>query len=163
MFGIGAQELAIILVVALLVFGPKRLPELARTLGRGLAEFRRASSDLRQTINFELEADEKDPRSGPKSTARAAEHAPGVPPGVPGDEPADQPDGSEPDGSQSDSSQPQSSQPDSSQPDSSRRELVKSDEAAESEATAKPEKAAEEGTWDEERSAAKREKEPASG
>ncbi len=53
MFGIGAQELIIILVVALVVFGPKRLPELARSLGRGLAEFRRASSDLRQTLNQE--------------------------------------------------------------------------------------------------------------
>ena len=50
MFGIGVQELAIILVVALLVFGPKRLPELARMLGRGMGEFRRASSDLRQSL-----------------------------------------------------------------------------------------------------------------
>jgi TatA/E family protein of Tat protein translocase len=49
-FGIGATELVIIMVVALLVFGPKRLPELARSLGRGMAEFRRASSDLRQTL-----------------------------------------------------------------------------------------------------------------
>ena len=38
------------MVVALLVFGPKRLPELARSLGRGMAEFRRASTDLRQTL-----------------------------------------------------------------------------------------------------------------
>ncbi|MFP6655151.1 MAG: twin-arginine translocase TatA/TatE family subunit [Myxococcota bacterium] len=50
MFGIGPMELMAILVVALLVFGPKRIPELARTLGRGLAEFRRASSDLRQSL-----------------------------------------------------------------------------------------------------------------
>lgn len=50
MFGIGIQELGLILVVALLVFGPKRLPELARTLGRGMAEFRRASTDLRQSL-----------------------------------------------------------------------------------------------------------------
>jgi sec-independent protein translocase protein TatB len=49
-FGIGATELVIIMVVALLVSGPKRLPELARSLGRGMAEFRRASSDLRQTL-----------------------------------------------------------------------------------------------------------------
>ncbi|MAG30770.1 MAG: twin-arginine translocase subunit TatB [Deltaproteobacteria bacterium] len=50
MFGIGPMELMLILVVALLVFGPKRVPELARTLGRGLGEFRRASNDLRQSL-----------------------------------------------------------------------------------------------------------------
>jgi Tat protein translocase TatB subunit len=47
-FGIGMTELMVIFVVGLLVLGPKRLPELARSLGRGLAEFRRASTDLRQ-------------------------------------------------------------------------------------------------------------------
>ncbi len=44
MFGIGMTELLVILVLALLVLGPKRLPEMARSLGRGLAEFRRAST-----------------------------------------------------------------------------------------------------------------------
>ena len=53
MFGIGVTELGIILVVALLVFGPKRLPELARTLGRGMGEFRRASSELRQSLSLD--------------------------------------------------------------------------------------------------------------
>jgi Tat protein translocase TatB subunit len=48
MFGIGMTELLVILVIGLLVLGPKRLPELARSLGRGLAEFRRASTDMRR-------------------------------------------------------------------------------------------------------------------
>ncbi len=47
MFGIGMTELMVIFVIGLLVLGPKRLPELARSLGRTLAEFRRASTDLR--------------------------------------------------------------------------------------------------------------------
>lgn len=50
MFGIGMPELLIIMAVALLVLGPKRLPEIARSLGRGIAEFRRASTDLRNTL-----------------------------------------------------------------------------------------------------------------
>ena len=57
-------ELLVILVVALLVLGPKRLPEVARSLGRGLAEFRRASSELRQSLTAppdEKPAEEKRP------------------------------------------------------------------------------------------------------
>lgn len=50
MFGIGLPELLVVAVVALLVLGPARLPELARSLGKGLAEFRRASSDLRSSL-----------------------------------------------------------------------------------------------------------------
>ena len=48
MFGIGMTELLVIFVIGLLVLGPKRLPELARSLGKGLAEFRRASTDMRR-------------------------------------------------------------------------------------------------------------------
>jgi TatA/E family protein of Tat protein translocase len=68
MFGIGATELVVILVIALLVFGPSKLPELARSLGRGVAEFRRASHDLRQSL---MEAAEPDPKPPHAQTARA--------------------------------------------------------------------------------------------
>jgi sec-independent protein translocase protein TatA len=49
-FNVGPTELIVILIIALIVFGPKRLPEIGRTLGRSLQEFRRASNDLRQEL-----------------------------------------------------------------------------------------------------------------
>jgi TatA/E family protein of Tat protein translocase len=52
MFGIGMPELLLILAVALVVLGPKKLPELARSLGRGLAEFKKTTSDLKQNIDL---------------------------------------------------------------------------------------------------------------
>jgi len=55
MGNIGMPELIVIFVVALLVFGPKRLPELGRSLGRGISEFRRASTDLRSSIEREIQ------------------------------------------------------------------------------------------------------------
>lgn len=58
MFGIGMPEMLMILAVALIVFGPKRLPELAKSLGRALGEFRRATSDLKQSIETDTGLDE---------------------------------------------------------------------------------------------------------
>ena len=69
MFGLGFTEILVILVVALLVFGPDRLPELARNLGRGLAEFRRASLDLRRSV---MEAAEPPRTPDPKPAALPA-------------------------------------------------------------------------------------------
>ena len=57
---IGFPELIVIFLVALLVFGPKRLPDLGRSLGRGLSEFRRASNDLRGSIEREIETLDKE-------------------------------------------------------------------------------------------------------
>lgn len=59
MFGsIGFPELVMIFIVALLLFGPKQLPNLGRTLGRALAEFKRASNDLQRTLEEEVRAEE---------------------------------------------------------------------------------------------------------
>ena len=67
MFGIGPTELIVILVIALLVLGPKRLPELASGLGKGLAEFRRATSD----INAELDEARRSVEEPARDAARA--------------------------------------------------------------------------------------------
>jgi sec-independent protein translocase protein TatA len=65
MFGsIGTEELILIFIVALLVFGPKRLPEIGRTVGKALREFKRTSEEIKGRIESEIEASEL------KSTAR---------------------------------------------------------------------------------------------
>jgi TatA/E family protein of Tat protein translocase len=61
MFDIGLQELVLIFVIALLVFGPKNLPQLGRSLGRAMREFRRASDEFRSTIETNLQMNEPDP------------------------------------------------------------------------------------------------------
>jgi sec-independent protein translocase protein TatB len=58
MFGIGTTEIVVILVVALLVLGPKKLPEIAKSLGKTLGEFRRVTTDVKRTI--EMEADQEE-------------------------------------------------------------------------------------------------------
>ena len=62
MFGsIGGPELLVIFAIALLIFGPKKLSELGRTLGKGVAEFRKAATDLRDTLDTEVARSESAP------------------------------------------------------------------------------------------------------
>jgi len=74
---IGVSELLFILLLALLLFGPRKLPELGRSLGRGLAEFRRASSELRATIENEVRSLEQQTQldtSQPDDQAKASSY-----------------------------------------------------------------------------------------
>ena len=65
MFDIGLQEMLVIGVLALLVFGPSKLPELGRMFGRAMREFRRASDEFRSTVETNLHISEPDPLSSP--------------------------------------------------------------------------------------------------
>ncbi len=75
------SEILVILALALIVIGPKKLPDLARALGRGLAEFRRATDDLQRSIYKEVHTP-PDPREFQKDLEKArAQTRPGPPPG----------------------------------------------------------------------------------
>ena len=74
MFGsIGMPELIIIFVIALIIFGPRKLPELGRSLGKSIGEFKRASNDLRSTLEEEIKVEDSRPpqTSGTESAASA--------------------------------------------------------------------------------------------
>ena len=83
MFGsIGMPELIIILVIALIIFGPRKLPELGRSLGKSIGEFKRASNELRSTLEEEIRIEEQRERATPAAatTAPAATPAAATPP-----------------------------------------------------------------------------------
>lgn len=99
MFGIGMTEMIVIAVIALVVLGPKRLPELARTLGRTLGEFRRSATDLRREFADVMDETRIEPpprlpaKPDPEPTPNAAAAPPGDPP------PESNTGGAKPDGS----------------------------------------------------------------
>ena len=81
---IGMPELIIILVIALIIFGPRKLPELGRSLGKSIGEFKRASNELRSTLEEEIRVEEQ--RDGTKDAAAATPPSATPPPPTPPDE-----------------------------------------------------------------------------
>ena len=76
MFGsLGMPELIVIFVIALVVFGPRKLPELGRSLGRGIAEFKKATSELQNTLEQEINADEQRTKAAEAAVQTAAHDA----------------------------------------------------------------------------------------
>jgi len=69
MFGIGGQELFLILLLALVILGPKKLPDLARTLGKAMGDFQRATQDLQNEITGAADVAKATPKPSPKVAA----------------------------------------------------------------------------------------------
>ncbi|MEW5774363.1 MAG: Sec-independent protein translocase protein TatB [Thermodesulfobacteriota bacterium] len=80
MFGIGSTELVVILVVAIIVIGPSKLPKMARGVGKAFGEFKRASNDLKRTIDHEVERIERDEKTKKAKAELLPEDAPAAKP-----------------------------------------------------------------------------------
>ena len=79
MFGIGSTELLVILVVASIVIGPSKLPDLMKTLGKGMAEFRRMSSDVKSTLEAEVDRADREQKQAEAQKQLHPENATAAP------------------------------------------------------------------------------------
>jgi TatA/E family protein of Tat protein translocase len=79
MGSLGFPELIVIFVIALIIFGPRKLPEIGRSLGKSLAEFKKASNDLRNTLEEEIRLDEHRSQLDVARAAQAAQAAQAAP------------------------------------------------------------------------------------
>jgi sec-independent protein translocase protein TatA len=85
---IGLPELVVIFIVALIVFGPRKLPELGRSLGKSLSEFKRASNELRHTLDEEIRVEDRRTTPPARKPAAGQDSAEGsVPASAPAAEP----------------------------------------------------------------------------
>jgi len=76
---VGMPELIIIFVIALIIFGPRKLPELGKSLGRSINEFKRASNELKNTLEDEIRVEEQRTTAAPRPTTPAPTPTPSVP------------------------------------------------------------------------------------
>jgi TatA/E family protein of Tat protein translocase len=89
MFGpLGFAEVTFILVLALLIFGPRKLPEIGRTIGKAMGEFRRATTDLKRSIEDEVDLEERKSKTLPATTTTPARSTGATP--TPAEKPASQ-------------------------------------------------------------------------
>ena len=79
---IGMPELIVIFIIALIIFGPRKLPELGRSLGKGINEFKRASNELKSTFEEEVRIEEQRDKERQRVEAAKAQPRPADDPGV---------------------------------------------------------------------------------